>query len=75
MRLPSKVPARISSSCARKAPHSVLQFADDAGSHVNHFLVFVSHFFVDDALAYLLLDIFIEETQQQVLGLGKGKNL
>ena len=53
----------------------VLQFADDAGSHVNHFLVFVSHFFVDDALAYLLLDIFIEETQQQVLRLGKGKNL
>lgn len=53
----------------------VLQFADDAGSHVNHFLVFVSQFFVDNALAYLLLDIFIEETQQQVLRLGKGKNL
>ena len=26
----------------------VLQFADDAGSHVNHFLIFVSQFFVDD---------------------------
>ena len=53
----------------------VLQFSDDAGSHVNHFLVFVRQFFVDDALAYLLLDFFIKETQQQVFGLGKGKNL
>lgn len=53
----------------------VFQFSDNAGSHVNHFLVFVSQFFVDDSLAYLLLDIFIEETQQQVLRLSKRKNL
>ncbi len=44
----------------------VLQLAYHAGAHVHHFLVFVKHTLVHDALAYLLLDVLIEECQEQL---------
>ena len=46
----------------------VLEFADDTGAQVDNLLIIVGNPLVDNALTDALLDIFIEETEQQIHG-------
>ena len=53
----------------------VLQFANHAGTHIDHAFVLVEHAFVDHAPPYLLLGLFVEELQQQPFGLSVAQQL
>ena len=46
----------------------VLEFANDTRTQVDNLLVIVGDAFVDDTLEDALLDIFLEETEQQIHG-------
>ena len=46
----------------------VLEFADDTGTQVDNLLIVVGNPLVDNPLTDALLDIFIEETEQQIHG-------
>ena len=46
----------------------VLEFANDTRTQVDNLLIVVGDPFVDDTLEDALLDIFLEETEQQIPG-------
>ena len=53
----------------------VLQFADDAGTHIHNLFVGVAQLLVLDALEDALTVLLVKEAQHQLRGLGKAHNL
>ena len=52
-----------------------MEFGDEGGCDVKEFVILVSELLVDDGVGYVVVDFLMKESEEEVVGVGKGKNV